>query len=81
MVRSKRWATGAPPACPQCGSKRVTPIMYGLPSIEGREAAQRGEIVLGGCVIFDDAPEWLCGACHNRFGSIFAGDSEDPSRA
>jgi len=30
---------------------RVVPIMYGLPTAEGFAAAERGEIVLGGCII------------------------------
>jgi len=30
---------------------RVVPIMYGLPTAEGFAAAERGEVVLGGCII------------------------------
>ena len=68
MVKSRRWAAGAPPACPNCGSERVTPIVYGLPSVQGMEAAKRGEVVLGGCMVYDLSPRWFCQACHRRFG-------------
>ena len=42
-------ATGGPPACPKCGlDENVIPIVYGYPSEELFEAAERGEIALGG---------------------------------
>jgi hypothetical protein len=38
-----------PPACPECGSREnVIPIVYGYPSDELFEAADRGEVELGG---------------------------------
>ena len=30
---------------------RVVPILYGLPTAEAGEAARRGELVLGGCIV------------------------------
>jgi len=37
------------PACPQCGSdENVIPIVYGYPSEELCEAADRGDVELGG---------------------------------
>jgi hypothetical protein len=41
--------------CPECGGKGLG-IVYGLPSLELAEAADRGEVVLGGCVIGDEDP-------------------------
>ncbi len=38
------------PTCPRCGSASI-PIVYGLPSGELFEAADRGEVALGGCEI------------------------------
>jgi hypothetical protein len=38
--------------CPQCQSPDIIPIAYGLPSEELLESAQRGEVHLGGCVMF-----------------------------
>ena len=55
--------TGKHPACPKCGSEQVVPIGYGLPGPEMAAMADRGEIVLGGCVIEPDAPRWSCKAC------------------
>lgn len=47
------------PTCPRCGSRAV-PILRGYPSPEGFAAAERGEVVLGGCVIAHDDPHFAC---------------------
>lgn len=50
--------------CPRCGSvATLLPIAYGYPSPEMFEAARRGEIVLGGCVIRGADPTHQCTAC------------------
>lgn len=54
-------------ACPKCGSTDVVPILYGYPGPEMFEAAERGEIELGGCCVTDDDPQRLCKACGERF--------------
>ena len=42
-------AAEGPPACPECASsENVIPIVYGYPSEELFEAAERGEVALGG---------------------------------
>jgi hypothetical protein len=41
------------------GSPRWVPLMMGYPSPEGLEAASRGEIVLGGCIINGFEPRWV----------------------
>jgi hypothetical protein len=43
------------------------PVVYGLPAAEAVSAAERGEIVLGGCVIASDVPEWSCRRCGHRW--------------
>lgn len=48
--------------CPNCG-ERPTPIAYGLPGPDLIDAAQRGRVVLGGCVIGDDDPVAACRRC------------------
>lgn len=48
--------------CPACGGPTV-PLNYGYPDGELFEAAERGEVALGGCVIFDDQPERECLRC------------------
>jgi ribA/ribD-fused uncharacterized protein len=54
--------------CPRCGHAGV-PIVYGLPSGTAFGAAERGEVVLGGCVIEPDAPTFSCLACGERWRS------------
>ena len=49
--------------CPQCGSTDAIRIAYGYPSFEMSEAANRGEIRLGGCVIGPESPDFECLGC------------------
>jgi len=59
--------------CPECGSKRVVPIEYGLPGPRGFEAAAQSEVVLGGCCVVVDPggevalPNRACLDCDERF--------------
>jgi hypothetical protein len=57
------------PPCPKCGAESPMPILYGLPGPELGESAARGELVLGGCIIRDDNPEWQCRACGEQYGA------------
>ena len=54
--------------CPNCGAVAGVPIVYGLPGRDAFEAEQRGELVLGGCVIEEDAPTHQCVECGDRWG-------------
>lgn len=50
--------------CGKCQAVRLTvPIVYGLPGYELMERAERGEVVLGGCVVTASAPLRACGTC------------------
>jgi hypothetical protein len=50
--------------CPRCQvSARPVSIAYGFPSVEMMEAAERGEIQLGGCAIQEEDPSFACAAC------------------
>ena len=53
------------PRCPDCpGNPRGVPLVIGLPDAETFEAAERGEVVLGGCVLDPGPiPEWACPEC------------------
>ena len=62
MVKRKE-----PRRCPKCGSPDVVPILYGCPTPEGMEAAERGEIRLGGCCVTDRDPSRFCRACEHSF--------------
>jgi uncharacterized protein with PIN domain len=52
--------------CPACGGKLV-PIVYGLPGPEASEAAMRGEIALGGCLVTRDDPHLACTKCNEKY--------------
>jgi len=55
--------------CPLCGGESV-PIEYGEPSAEGLEASDRGEVILGGCIVWDEMPTVACRVCdHSWSGS------------
>ena len=55
-----------PRKCPHCGGKVVS-IIYGEPSHELFEKADRGEVILGGCCISDLSPDWQCVSCGHQF--------------
>ena len=60
--------------CPNCGEKAGVPVQYGLPTRFAVEAAERGVLVLGGCVLTDDDPPRCCTACRAALwpGGVFA---------
>lgn len=49
--------------CPQCREKAGVNIVYGMPTRDLAEQAERGEVVLGGCVLEENQPERHCTAC------------------
>lgn len=53
-------------SCPCCGGKLI-PILYGMPTGEAFKAAERGEIVLGGCCIAKNSPTMQCKDCGKEF--------------
>lgn len=55
-----------PRTCPNCGSSRIADILYGLPyySEELERDIEAGRIVLGGCLISENNPSWICADCH-----------------
>lgn len=59
--------------CPACGSTDTAKILYGMPTHEAFEAAERGEIALGGCCVPTNGPYRQCKACKQEFdgGDIF----------
>jgi hypothetical protein len=53
-----------PAACPRCGATgSLTPIVYGLVGPDLLSDDRRGDVVLGGCLVFDDDPTHLCRRC------------------
>ena len=53
--------------CPNCGSRKVVPIVYGYPAEETVQRQFRDEVELGGCVVTGDDPERACKDCRARF--------------
>lgn len=53
--------------CPACKKREGVDILYGSPSFEMFEAAERGEIELGGCVIDGNQPERKCLSCEHEW--------------
>ncbi|WP_433826013.1 hypothetical protein ACQP2E_28405 [Actinoplanes sp. CA-015351] len=51
------------PSCPECGTPGV-PLLFGLPVPEAIDAADDGDLALGGCVMRDPAPNWQCPQGH-----------------
>lgn len=49
--------------CPSCRDRTLVPIVFGMPSYELFEAAERGEVVLGGCVLEEVNPTRRCTRC------------------
>jgi hypothetical protein len=56
------------PPCPACKSARVVPVVFGMPGPELAARAARGEVVLGGCMVWGDErdPKWACLDCRER---------------
>ena len=53
------------PFCPVCGSSNSIPIVYGRPSEELIEMAERGEVILGGCI--PSEYHYKCKDCEHLF--------------
>lgn len=57
--------------CPECGSKNLMPIVYGL--IDDPDAInqiENGEFAAGGCCVEEDSPKWRCRECKKEFGRV-----------
>ncbi len=53
--------------CPKCDRPLIS-ILYGEPTYEAFEASERGEIILGGCLMpGDDGPHYHCDKCKLDF--------------
>ena len=61
MAGSSEGAKDLPP-CPACGSHTTIPIVYGL-IYDAWDAVNRGELELGGCVVYPDRPLHRCRTC------------------
>lgn len=57
--------------CPKCGSKRIAPILYGMPAFneEMEQKLNDERLYLGGCCITNANPTFHCFECKNNVGS------------
>lgn len=53
--------------CPKCKSEHVASILYGYPSHEAFEMAEKGEILLGGCEVMPGDSDMGCLDCEYRW--------------
>ena len=53
--------------CLQCHSKRVANILFGLPTSEVMQQVEQGKVVLGGCMVQIDGPEYECLDCQYQW--------------
>jgi hypothetical protein len=64
-MNKKVTAKRKPKKCPKCEGTKIADIQYGMPdfSPELRMDLDEGKIVLGGCCVSGDDPEWQCVEC------------------
>lgn len=55
--------------CPNCGSAKTIPIIYGMPMHTTFDDAKRGELVIGGCCQEIGAPDRKCKSCKHKWCS------------
>lgn len=55
-----------PIKCINCGG-RVVPILYGEPNEEGGVLIDAKEMIMGGCIVSDNDPDWGCVDCKNKY--------------
>lgn len=49
--------------CPKCGSRNTKKIVYGYPDEKLIKMYQQGSILIGGCCIETDDPDYRCANC------------------
>ena len=56
--------------CPNCNSSSIAEILYGYyPNMDSiKDALDKNEVVLGGCIVTDHDPKWECNDCNHRWG-------------
>lgn len=56
-----------PIKCQKCGKKTVVKILYGEPNLESWELSEKGALVLGGCIVHEENPQWACTHCQTEY--------------
>ena len=55
--------------CPRCGAREAVPLVMGLPSAELFELADRGLVVLGGCLMGPEEHDVHCRSCGHEWSA------------
>ena len=57
-----------PNKCPNCGTTTIIEIRYVLirPTPEQKQEINDGKWVMGGCLLYQGAPEWVCKTCNTE---------------
>ena len=55
--------------CPGCGQENSVPLIYGLPGSDDFGQAERGVVVLGGCLMPEEPAAFVCRTCDLAWGS------------
>ena len=79
-MTNKKKRESKPPKCPKCGGSKVVRVVYGRPSSELTEMAERREVVLGGCCVNGDEREWVCRECNHDFGRLLFDDHPEDKK-
>ena len=54
--------------CPVCHkSDQLIPIVYGRPGLHLQHKSEKGEVILGGCVVSANSPKFMCKRDEARF--------------
>jgi hypothetical protein len=56
-----------PPPCPACCSSDVAEIWWGLPDAKASAEAETRGVILGGCCLPEEAPDFQCRHCENEW--------------
>ena len=52
--------------CPNCNNKLIE-VVYGLPTVELMEKAEKNEVSLGWCIILGEMPRYHCLHCDKKY--------------
>ena len=55
--------------CPACGREESIPVVFGLPSPELMDAAEKGLVSLGGCMMPEGPADFACRSCGLEWGT------------
>ena len=68
--RLKKFMSEIGYTCPECKSKNVALILWGLQEMTESltKELDQGKITLGGCLVSDHDPKWECNNCHHKWG-------------